>query len=240
VWCGAPEASKGLGEWAQQHIYGATADHIYAVRNFNGRNAWAFKVVQGEKQGGQWQRSEVGQDGDSTREWHNGEEYWLGYSVWMPKGFPNSVGASTTSTHTCLTQFKDQSPDLGSPSYCTQVRGGQIGFVTHIGCAGCFVWTRPATPDTWHNIVVHVKLGKTASTGLLQVWYSTGDNPVKPVSFTDATKSENRQTYRESAKQVLRMGYYRGPTTTGTAVVYHARMKVIKGAASVEQVTPTP
>jgi len=210
LWRGDPDA--GRSQWRKEMMTSPSRASVAAI---GGRNAWRMQISDGDNWNGYGERTEFGQDGDSSRVWRNGDEFYQGYSVYMPTGFPNAAGSSQ-GRWTCLTQWKDQAPDLGSPSFCTQVRGGQIGIVSHIGSGGDFLWSKPATTNVWHNFVVHMKLGTSSSTGQIEVWYSTGAN--KPVLVYSA----KRQTYRTSSIMVPRMGYYRDKGIAATAAVYHA------------------
>jgi hypothetical protein len=188
------------------------------IAAIGGRNAWRMQVNDGDNFGGHGERAEFGQDGDSARTFHNGDEFWQGYSVYMPAGFP--VNAAWTA----FTQWKDQSPDLGSPSWGTYLDHGKIGIGGMLAgdgtSASARLFTRPATTNVWHNFVVHMKLSTSSSTGLIEVWYSTGNT--KPALVYSA----KRKTYRTSANMVPRMGYYRDKALTGNAAVYHAGFAV--------------
>jgi hypothetical protein len=209
LWRGDVDA--GRSAWNREHMVSASRATAAAI---GGRNAWRMQVNDGDNYGGYGERTEFGQDGNSAREFHNGDNIFVGYSVYMPAGFPTNV------KWTAFTQMKDQSPDLGSPSWSTNLEQGSIGVKTHIGCTGCFVFKRPATTDTWHNFVIHYKLGTSASTGEIEIWYSTGAN--KPALVYAA----KRQTYRTSSKMVPRVGYYRDKAIGVNAAVYHAGFTV--------------
>jgi hypothetical protein len=194
---------SGRSNWQDENM----ADPSRAVATtYMGRNAWAIHIEDGDNVTGE--RAEFGQDSlplRTTRAFGIGFDGWIGFAVNLPTGFPVNENWGA------VVQWKDQ-PDLGSPSWGMYVQGGNI---EQDGDIYGVLWSIPATLNTWHNFVVHLKVS-TGSDGIFDLYHSTGNvTPALVMSKHDVTS-------RGSTWLIPRMGYYRDPTTTGTVPVYHA------------------
>lgn len=200
LWRGDPDA--GRNQWSKEHVINPSR---ITIETIDGRKAWKMQLNDGDRFSGE--RVEFGQDDDESRDFNEGDDVWVGYSVYLPSDFPTDV------KWTVLHQWKDQDPDGGSPSWGLYVQNNKIEVDGQLANKA---FSTPATKNIWHNLVWHMKLD-SSNNGLVQIFHSTGNNvPVQVVSKT-------QKTYRPpSSKLVPRIGYYRDPAISTNNAVYHA------------------
>jgi hypothetical protein len=185
------------------------------------RQSWKHEVRDGDNALGQWhERDELGQDGDLAKEFRPPElsggikEAWVSDSVYFAPGF------QAPGTWCTFEQWKDQNPDLGSPSFGMNVKNGRVEFSGLVDGTGSPVvwWSEPLQTGVWYNFVWYFKF-RTDNTGRVEFYESTGKNA--PVLKYSATK----RTYRVGGSgqvMVPRQAYYRDPSKSeGTQAIYH-------------------
>jgi Polysaccharide lyase len=125
---------------------------------------------------GEQDRSELilgGNGGGSTAgtiQFHEGDEYWYGFSFYIQSMVYGEPGA-----HNLIMQFK--SADSGSPNFGLQLwdyagdggQGGGRGLWSHGKAMGGDRFLAPVPEQTWHDVVIHFKASSVGA-GFYEVY----------------------------------------------------------------------
>lgn len=204
-------------QWGDQGCSGSTTIVNEPVRK--GNNAVRMTTDDGCASGGRAQLV-----ADFT--FDNGDEYYIGHSVFFPNDFPDSTGH--------YFQFGEiyGPPHGGSPTM-----GFDIGRECGGGIKICFtdvndgttypIWATEGDIEKgrWHDLVYHIKFSTNADEGFVEVWLNGQRQTMK--------NGQQRTTYQtlrpgvnwNGSGNALRINLYRS-ADLGTVTLYHDEVAI--------------
>lgn len=175
------------------------------------------------------QRSEVlwGSDSSPPAALNEGQRYYMADSIWLPTGFPIPFTPTSASTGHCL--FNQLKKGTGSPQYSLDIQGhSNVGyFQDHYGDKAASNWSPrvQSTTGEWHDLIIDLTIGQTATNGALSIWHAIAGNalvnsfPRIAIATAQGTTNYAKLGYYRKKGNVA--GHGAGDTTTG--IVYHSK-----------------
>jgi hypothetical protein len=163
----------------------------------------------------------------------NGGEYWDVVGVYFPANFP------TVSAWQAVYSFYG-TPYAGSPGNIQAVHGNDIDFNYSLG--NDRIWSRPLVKGTWLNFARHYKLSNNSSVGWMEIYYSTGDDPLELQTLANGETRWQGATItpgvHDGGPNDFRISNYRaqGMSGFGDQSIYYRRVSIWPGSANLADI----
>lgn len=166
-------------------------------------------------------RSEVlqrhGDTGSPSQNWPDGDgtERWYSWSTFFAPGFPN------TNQWAAFFQWHNDSGD--QPPLSMGFQAGRIRLVTPQGA----LWIDPNVTATgvWHTFKAHIVWSAVPTVGFLELWVD-GTSVYAANRATEQCCLQYNGVLLAPWPNYVKMGMYRDPAITGTAILYDTPLRI--------------
>jgi hypothetical protein len=158
----------------------------------------------------------------------NGQEYWDVTGVYFPSNFP------TVQTWQAVYSYYGP-PYSGSPPNIQGVHGNTIEYDLFYN--NTRIWSRTLSKGVWLNFARRYKLSTSASVGWMEIYYSTGNDPLQLQTLANGQTrwvGATVSSAHSGGTNDFRISNYRGAGQTGfgDVSIYYRRVSLWRGTAT--------
>lgn len=160
---------------------------------------------------------------------HNGDDAWIGESLYLPVGFPYIP-------HWFQFAELDGAPFGGSPPVGLDIEGNHFGLYRDATHNFDAIWNAPVVTGAWQDFVLHVKFSNDPTVGFVELYYNGVQQQFADGSTRDyyATLVAGNNWDGASGGNFLDLDQYRsGYDDFGTLTIYEAEPSIGSSYAAV-------
>jgi hypothetical protein len=239
-------ASLATGSNCGRLTRGASADaSIRRVVEPRGQGRYAYKVEISDSCFGE--RSELGQalpGGSGFPIFKEGDDRWISYQILIPDQYPQPTSSQVSNPWNVTMQLKQiGSANSGSVAAGIYLEQSEwiLSMARYSDPTAGYVTDRynlgPLTRNVWAKFSLHVKFSPDPSVGSMEVWgdlAGTGTMTRIVPQVHHVTMKKDPADLTKTLSSAARIGSYRNPNITGTAVSYYDGFTIATSRSAAE------
>jgi hypothetical protein len=237
LWTANAERPEGQ-EWSNHSCQNGDRVNEVGSPVAQGRRSYRIDVRDGDDAYGE--RCELGQANphrDGFPLFHQGEERWIGWQMYLPEGMNTSPG---TDPHnwTVIMQFK-QLGSIGTPAVSMDFQENKFILMnsdTNHESSGCnWWWEHPVVKGRWIKFLYHIKFSPNRKVGWLEFYADLDGNGLKQELERTPMWTMKVDGDGRAVDSHARIGLYRDPEISGASHAFFDGYAVGTDRGSVEQ-----